>query len=55
MNKLDNKVKQLNVKKVYQRPNLIEQFYALKQCGISVGETNCLHLVNALKTIATDY
>lgn len=45
----------MNVKRVYQRPNLMEEYYALKQCGISVGETNCLHLVNVLKTIATEY
>lgn len=32
----------------------MDQYYALKQCGISIGETNCVHLVGVLKAIAVD-
>jgi hypothetical protein len=52
--KLGNRVKQLSNRKAFVRANVMEEFYALKQCGISVGETNCVHLANVLKTIATE-
>lgn len=52
--RLNNRVRQLSGKKLYQRPNLMDEYYALKQCGISLGETNYVHLAQVLKTIATD-
>lgn len=51
---LDQKLKELSARKLYQRPNLLEEYHALKQCGISLGETNYVHLGKVLKALATD-
>ncbi len=54
VHRLTNKVKSLNNRKLYQRPNLMDEYHALKQCGISLGETNYVHLTQVLKALATD-
>ena len=32
----------------------MDEYHALKQCGISLGETNYVHLTKVLKALATD-
>lgn len=54
MARLNDKVAKLSVKRLYQRPNLMEEYHALKQCGVSLGETNYVHLGQVLKTLATE-
>lgn len=51
---LDRKLKEISSRKLYQRPNLLEEYHALKQCGISLGETSYVHSGKVLKALATD-
>lgn len=51
---LDRSVKKREDGRAYLRPDLMQEFAALKTAGVSVGESNCFHLGKAIKRLAIE-
>jgi hypothetical protein len=52
---LDRSVKKREDGRAYLRPDLMQEFAALKTAGVSVGESNCFHLGKAIKRLAIEH
>ena len=51
---LDRGVKKVEDGRAYLRPDITQEFAALRTAGVSVGETNCFHLAKAIKRLAVE-
>jgi methionine synthase I (cobalamin-dependent) len=52
---LERRLKSVNDHRSYQRPDLIQEYHALKIAGVSIGETNAYHLNKVIKNLAVEY
>jgi hypothetical protein len=52
---LDRRIKSIDIQRPYQRPDLIQEYHALKVAGVSIGETNAHHLNKVIKALAVEY
>ncbi len=51
---LEQSVKRIDNGRAYQRPDLMQEFAALKTAGVSVGESNTVHMGKAIKRLAIE-
>lgn len=51
---LEQRLKRISKGKAFLMPDIMQEYHALRLAGISVGETNCINLGNAIKALAIE-
>ena len=52
---LKSKLAKIDDHRAYQRPDVIQEYQALKVAGVSIGETNAYHLNSVIKSLAIEH
>jgi hypothetical protein len=52
---LQRRLNSTDDRRPYQRPDLVQEYHALKIAGVSIGETNAHHLNKVVKALAGEY
>jgi hypothetical protein len=52
---LNSNVAKTEDHRAYVRPDIMQEYHALKTAGISIGETNAFHLNKVVKALAIEH
>lgn len=55
VDRLNNNLNKIEDNRAYLRPDVMQEYHALKTAGISIGETNSFHLNKVVKALAIEH